>query len=61
MQAVDVLRALPLGQVALRPREIGVDVELAVEGFLRRRHTGRVLRRRDESWSVIEIDDRRSN
>ena len=38
VQPVDVLRALPLGQVALRPGEIPVDVELAVERVLRRSH-----------------------
>ena len=50
MQAVDVLRALPLGQVALRPGEVGVDVELAVEGFLCRRHTPGFGTRGGESW-----------
>ncbi len=36
VQPVDVLRPLPLGQVALRPGELEVDV--AVQGFLRRSH-----------------------
>jgi len=36
MQAMDVLRPLSLGKVALRPGE--VEVELAVEGFLGQRH-----------------------
>jgi len=34
VQPVDVLRALPLGQVALLPREVEVDVELAIELLL---------------------------
>ena len=36
MQPVDVLRPLALGQLPLRPGER--EVELAVEGLLRRRH-----------------------
>ncbi len=36
MEAMDVLRSLPLGKIALRPGEI--EVELAVEGFLSERH-----------------------
>jgi hypothetical protein len=34
-----MFRAVPLGEVALRPGELGVDLDVAVEGFLRRRHT----------------------
>ena len=36
VQPVDVLRPLPLGQVALRPGK--VEIELAVQGVLRRSH-----------------------
>ena len=36
MEPVDVLRPLALGQLPLRPGER--EVELAVEGLLRRRH-----------------------
>ena len=39
MQPVDVLRPLALGQIALGPRELEVDV--GVEGVLRPRHTDR--------------------
>ena len=42
MEAMDVLRALPLGQLALRPREL--DVELGVERILGRRHAGLIRR-----------------
>ncbi len=50
MEPVDVLRALALGQIALRPGERRVDVELTVEGVLRRCHRpDRVLRGVDDS------------
>ena len=44
VQPVDVLRPLALGQVALRPGE--VEVELAVERVLRRSHRPDAVRRR---------------
>jgi hypothetical protein len=49
MQPVDVLRPLALGEFALGPRELEVDV--GVKGVLRPRH-GEPFRRIDpESWS----------
>ena len=53
MQAVDVLRPLALGKLGLRPRELEVLREVAVERGLRRCHDGsstdpaRVLRQRN--------------
>jgi hypothetical protein len=43
MEAVDVLRALALGQLLLGPRKI--EVQAGVESILRRRHRNRVRRR----------------
>jgi hypothetical protein len=44
MEPVDVLRPLALREVALRPRELEVDV--AVERFLRRSHGSDLVLRR---------------
>ena len=49
VEPVDVLRPLPLGQVALGPGE--VEVQLTVERFLRRSHAT-VRRERCQSWST---------
>ncbi len=51
VQPVDVLRPLALGEVALRPGEVEVDV--AVERFLRRGHLGPVSTRALERLSQM--------
>ena len=51
MQPVDVLRPLALGEVALRPGEVEIDV--AVERFLRRSHLGPVSTRALERLSQM--------
>ena len=50
MQPVDVLRPLALGQIALGPRELEVDV--GVEGVLRPRHHTGFVNRSLDSWSA---------